>query len=302
MGLLSLFQSDDPEERVYEAHHLEADLKPGTSNLPGTLLDIRPYRDNDGIRAGANLLQTLHDVYIKEGENVSDAHSFEVWFDKGMFRFRMYARNDRAKERFERRVKNVYSNSEVSEMENAPALPELEEGYYVSGVELEEQRHTFLPIRHHEADGFPHGDPYSDILGEMATLDDSIVVLQVVFKPARQDWTDNGPDGRSVEDVANDLRSPEVESLTSLSAWNPLHELEEYEPTPEDRKAAKTVLNQKGEQGFHVDIRILTASKSEREAVERARGVGTLFSKVYSNNAEQRLVDQPITEIGRAHV
>ncbi|WP_436936490.1 hypothetical protein [Halovenus marina] len=285
---------DDNWPLDYNTYQLQSDTHPGSSELPGKLLKIRPYKENDGIDAGANLLQTLHDVYIEGGENKSDSHAFEIWFDRGKFKFRMYAANPRAESRFKRRVESVYTNSEVATLDNCDALPQMDEGYYISGATLDENRHTFVPIRHHEGDGFPHGDPYSDILGEMATLDDSMVVLQVIFKPARHDWTENGPNGQSVDEVANSLLEGEVESLRNISAWLPWHEIEEYGPSHKDKQAAKLVREQRGKQGFHIDIRVLAASPNRREAIERARGVSRLFTNVYSGEAKQRLVDHPM--------
>lgn len=280
-------------ENDYNAFQLPTAVNRNTSTLPGRLLEITPYKDNDGIDAGANLLQTLHDVHIEGGKNKSDSHAFEIWFDRGEFRFKLYAANPRAEERFKRRVQNVYTNSEVIALKDSPAVPKLKEGMYVAGSRLEERRHTFLPIRHHEGEGFPHNDPYSDILGEMSSLDDSVVVLQVVFKPARPDWTENGPDGRSVFDVAEELRETKVQSLKDPWAWNPLQELDEREPSKKDKKAAQLVEQQHGKQGFHINIRMFAASPSQLEAQERARGVAELFTKMYNHEVGQWFLSRP---------
>lgn len=299
MNIPSFMKSNKKKsEMEYDTLRLEKDFSPRSSDLKGKLLKIKPYKENEGIDAGANLLQTLHDVYIENGENKSDSHAFEVWFDKGRFKFRLYAGNPRAEERFKRRIDNVYNNSEVESLENCEALPELNEGYYVSGVWLDENRHTFIPIRNKENGGFLQDDPYSDILGEMSTLDDSVVVLQVVFKAARPDWTENGPDGRSVDEVANELREGHVESLWNWKAWLPGHEIETYDATEKEKRAANLVQAQRGKQAFHVDIRVLAASPIRREAIERARGVSRLFTNVYSADAQQRLITHPVEPDG----
>lgn len=296
--MLDIFRSSGTaEERHYRTFPATDTFDKSPEMLPGTLLEIKPFKQSEGkVERGANLLQTLHDVHLSEGENVSDSHAFEVWFDRGEFKFRLYASNPRAKDRFQRRVANTYTNAEVYELDDCQALPTIKEGEYVAGSRLDEKRHTFLPIRDHEGTGFPHGDPYSDILGEMLTLDDSVVVLQVIFKPARHDWTDSGPNGQSVEDIAAELRSGTVVGMKDPLVWAGIREMEERKPTERDKQAAKLVEAQRGKQGFHVNIRILAVSPEPREAMERARGVSGLFRKVYSTDVGQKFIDFPVSE------
>lgn len=174
------------------------------------------------------------------------------------------------------------------------AFPTIPHHYSVSGCRIKEHKHMFYPIRHHEGEGFPHGDPYGDILGAMLGSDDEIVVLQVVFKPARGDWTQNGPDGRSVDDVAADLREGEVTGFRDPLFWLGLREMEERPPSKKDKDAAREVESQRGKQGFHVNVRVMAATPDTKRTEERARGVGNMFANFYSTHAEQRLVPRPI--------
>ncbi|GAA0276364.1 hypothetical protein [Halobacterium noricense] len=292
MGLL--FDDNSREAKEYGTYPIQTRYDVPVESVPGQLLDIHPYRDNDGIEAGANLLQALHDVRIRDGRNASDAHAFEIWFDRGQFSFRLYAANDRASDRFQRRTTNTYTNSEVTPRTTGPAFPELRPTDHVAAATLAEERHTFLPIRHHNAEGFEHGDPYSDIMGEMLTLDDSLAVVQVVFKPAPKDWTENGPNGESVGDVATDLRNGEVAGFKDPLFWLGIRELEERDSSSKDKEAAKIVEQQRGEQGFHVNVRVLAASPQPREARERARGIASMFAKYYNATSEQGLDHHPV--------
>lgn len=286
----------DRVAKEYETVPIETPHRVPLSSIPGELLEITPYKHNDGIESGANLLQALHDVRIRDGHNTSDAHAFEIWFDRGEFHFRLYAANERASDRFKRRTTNTYTNSEVTPLEGPDTLafPELRPGDHLVGSFLDLERHTFLPIRHHNAEGFEHGDPYSDIMGEMLTLDDSVVVVQVVFKPAPKDWTSHGPEGESVDDVAAELRSGEVVGTSDWKFWLGLRELEERDKSSKDEEAAKVVEQQRGEQGFHVNARVLAASPEPREARERARGVASMFAKYYNATTEQGLDHHPV--------
>lgn len=281
--------SNDSDSATFGVDQTDSLLTVPIDDLDGELLEIIPHKDNDGIEDGVNLLQSLHDVRIEGGENVSQPHSFEVWYDRGEFHFFLEAATERARDRFQRRVSNVYPDAEVNPVEDGVGFPVIEPEMHRAGGWLKEQRHTFLPIKHHNAEGFETGDPYSDILGEMATLDNSLVVLQVIFKPAHPEWTHKGPDGAKVEDIAHDLRSSDVEDLTRLSAWNPLREIEEIPATKKDKQAAQIVEEQRGRQGFHANIRVLAASPDRYEAEERVRGTTSMFAKYYNSQTEQGL-------------
>ncbi|MCG1004929.1 MULTISPECIES: hypothetical protein [Halobacterium] len=103
-------------------------------------------------------------------------------------------------------------------------------------------------------------------MGEMLTLDDSLAVVQVIFKPAPKDWTENGPNGESVGDVATDLRSGSVTGFKDPLFWLGIRELEERDSSSKDKEAAKIVEQQRGEQGF------LTITKNSQEVASLAGG------------------------------
>ena len=63
MGLLS---NNSREAKEYDTYPIQTRYDVPVESVPGQLLDIHPYRDNDGIEAGANLLQALHDVRIRD--------------------------------------------------------------------------------------------------------------------------------------------------------------------------------------------------------------------------------------------
>jgi ribosomal protein L37AE/L43A len=288
---------DGEDTPVYDTDTVEKAMRKTVPNVDRELLEVIPHMENDGIIDGREMLKVLHSARIEGGVNVSDVHSFEVWFDRGEFRFLLSTPSERARDRFERRISNIYTDSEIDPIEKGEAFPTLDAGMHRSAVYLDERRHTFLPIRHEAGDGFESvSDPYADVLGEMAALDNSIVVLQIIFKPAPKEWTSNGPDGQSVEDVAQSLREGDVESLANPSAWMPFHELEEREPSKKDKEAAKIVENQRGQRGFHTNIRVMAASPQQEEALERTRGVAEMFAKYYNTGTEQGLQEHPINE------
>jgi hypothetical protein len=221
-------------------------------SAPGILLRIRPFKENQGIVDGAGLLQSVHDVTTNfRGKNTSDHHSFEVWYDEGKIKFYMHAATEAAADKFRRRVGNNYANSEVFPVEGGAAFPVIDPDEYVAGAWLEMEKLPYYPIRHHNSEGF-ETDPYGEITSEMLSLDESKVVTQVVFRPAKQSWTDGDRfKHNSVDDLAHALRQG-----TSVGWLNP-----RTRPASEkDKQAAKTIEQQRGQQAFHVNIRILAIS------------------------------------------
>lgn len=298
----NLLSNEDDTAAEYETYKHESRTEISVDALDGALLEIKPYVDNPGIEAAAKLLQSLHGVRIENNRNVSSAHSFEVWYDprtqaEPAFNLRLYAADDNSKDHFQRMIEGSYTNTEVNNLESGYAFPPISD-HYVAASQLSLMRHPFVPIRHYNGgEGFEHGDPYSDVLREMLTIEDSITVLQVMFKPAPGDWYLNGPEGRSIDEVAKQIEQPEIGSLKNPQTWfRYLHdgEIPEKEPSPKDTEAAKIVQDQRGKQAFQVNIRILAASPSPGEVRERAYGIGEIFSKFYNTPTEQGFQHHPI--------
>lgn len=294
MSFLPFWGGEETPDKQYTAVQAPHDIRVPASHLDGSLIEITPYKENDGIQAGASLLQSLHDIRTSNGKNISDAHSFEIWFDRGEFSFYMYASNDAARDRFLRRIGNDYRHSETQVRSDQPAFPVIDEGYYLSGCTVSETEHTFHPLRHREGEEYKFGDPYKDVMSEMLTLDDSIVVMQVVFKAARDDWTQNGPDGRSVDDLAEELKRKKITGMKDPKTWLGLADLKEKEPGKIEKKEADRVRDQREEEGFHTNIRVLAASPDPGEVEARARGVGSMFKKHFSTDYGQKLNHEPV--------
>jgi hypothetical protein len=253
---------------------------------PGILLRIRPFKENQGVVDGAGLLQSVHDVTTNfRGKNTSDHHSFEVWFDEGKIKFYMHAATEAAADKFRRRVGNNYANSEVFPVEGGSAFPVIKPDEYVAGAWLEMEKLPYYPIRHHNSEEW-ETDPYGEITSEMLSLDDSKVVTQVIFRPAKQSWTSGDRfKHNSVDDLAHALRQG-----TSVGWLNP-----RTRPASEkDKQAAKTIEQQRGQQAFHVNIRVVAISPEKNEAEARARGVAGMFRKYYNAITEQGLDDTPV--------
>ncbi|WP_433631023.1 hypothetical protein [Halomicrococcus sp. NG-SE-24] len=290
MGLLGDSSADFQAAQINEQHFQDA------SETPGTLLRITPYKQNEGIQSGARLLQAIHDVTTERKrlfstKNVSDHHSFELWFDEGRVKFFMHAATDDAADKYTTRVENAYDNSDVHEVDDGDGFPPVGADDYVAAAELDIERHHFYPIRHHDGEGFEH-DPYSEITSEMQSTEETRVVVQAVFRPEPKDWAeDDGSSmigsGVSVDDVAQSLRDDEVEG------W-----FDPYttEASKKDKDAAKIVEQQRGKYAFNTNLRIIAISPDEYEAESRCEGVAGMFTRYYNSKTEQGFEANPVGE------
>jgi len=268
----------DPQ---YDATQLLIDepLVQPPESAPGILLRIRPFKENQGVVDGAGPLQSVHDVTTNfRGEEHERPPLLRGLVRRGKVKFFMHAATEAAADKFRRRVGNNYANSEVFPVDGGAAFPVIDPDEYVAGAWLEMEKFPYYPIRHHNSDEWAT-DPYGEITSEMLSLDDSTVVTQVVFRPAKQSWTDGDRfKHNSVDDLAHALRQG-----TSVGWLDP----QTRPASQKDKQAAKTIEQQRGQQAFHVNIRVLAASTDKNEAEARARGVAGMFRKYYNAMTEQ---------------
>jgi len=274
----------DPQ---YDATQLPIDepLVQPPESAPGILLRIRPFKENQGVVDGAGLLQSVHDVTtnFRGRTRATTTPSRSGSTREGQI---LHARRDRGG----RRQVPPPRRQQLRQQRSVPrrrwsCLPVIDPDEYVAGAWLEMEKLPYYPIRHHNSDEWAT-DPYGEITSEMLSLDDSTVVTQVVFRPAKQSWTDGDRfKHNSVDDLAHALRQG-----TSVGWLDP----QTRPASQKDKQAAKTIEQQRGQQAFHVNIRVLAASTDKNEAEARARGVAGMFRKYYNAMTEQGLDDTPV--------
>lgn len=284
MGMLNRITTallgDSPKRWEYPATQIGARTQ-SVDEIDGELIRMKPYHENKGIVAGVTLLQALHDVRTSpiRRTNKSLPSSFELWFHEGKVKFYMTAPTSAKSEKFRRRINSAYPNANVFEVQSGQAFPSIDADDYVSGVDLDLERSYYFPIRTYNGEGFEH-DPYAEVTSEMLSSEETSVVVQVMFKAAKEGWS------RGTADIAEGLRQGEVKG------WiNP----RTRDPSTKDREAAKIVEEQRGKYGFHTNLRVLAASPAPEEAQARARGVAAMFVRYYNSATEQGLTASPIS-------
>jgi hypothetical protein len=276
----------------YEATQVDERVTQPADAVPGQLLQIVPFKDNEGITGGARLLRDIHEVQwggVRNRTNVSTPHAFELWFNEGSVSFYLHAGTESAAEKYITRIENSYSNSDVAAITDGIGFPAIDAGDYVVGCEIGLEKHHFYALRHFQEEGFDH-DPYSGIISEMLSTEETRVVVQVVMRPEPTDWADNDGggflrQGVSVNDIAESLREE-----TLVGVLNP----RTRKPSKKDREAATIIERQSEKYAFNVNLRVLALSPDPAEAKARCEGVAEMFEKQYNSKTGQGFEASPV--------
>lgn len=274
----------------YSARQIDEPSSQSADDVPGRLLQIVPYTENEALLAMSRVLRSIHDVRMEgllRRRNVSEHHSFELWFSEGKLQFFMHAADAAAAETLTSRVESSYPEADVFPVTGV-GFPSIQTGDYVAGAAIQLDKHHYYPVRQFRlGEGFDR-DPYAEITSEMLTTTDSHVVVQVVFRPEPTDWTDGGGllrSGSSVDDVADALKNGQV------TGWRDPHI---REPSQKDKQAAKIIEQQRGKPAYNVTLRVVAMSPDEGEATARCKGVAEMFERHYNATTEQGFDASPV--------
>ncbi|KOX92716.1 type IV secretory system conjugative DNA transfer family protein [Halorubrum tropicale] len=322
MSLLDTFRSTaDREETGYEPVVVDDELVEATRpETPREAIAVRPHKDNGGIEAMDEVLESLHTVetesprFSLDEANVSPAHAFEMRYaaeqpgGDRVASLQYLAGDDTLDGTLERQLQQQYPDSQIERRE--PTFLPAREGQYVAGATLALRRYTLYPIKNIDLDGF-FADPTGSILQEMVGVQDEAqtdadVVVQVVFRPEDRSWTSGVANGGGVADV--DADDPNVDGAPSLKdlaynlreptvKWHRKRitfEQVEHPPSKVDKEVAKLLEEQQGEKGWHLCLRVFAVSDDPDVAVQRASKTAGMFRNFYENNAEQTFIPQPL--------
>ncbi|MCD2204929.1 hypothetical protein [Halobacterium sp. KA-6] len=197
----------------------------------------------------------------------------------------MHAPTVAAADTLRRRLATNYPNTEIERVETGHGLPQIKPGEYVAGARVATNIGSYYPIRDHTNEGFDT-DPYGELTREMLGDEDTRVVTQVVFRPAKASWTSGSRlRSDSIDDIANSLRQG-----TSVGWLNP----RTRPPSAADKRAAKTLEHERDKLAYHTTIRVLAISPSKRDALARTRGVANIFETQYNGISKQGLEATPV--------
>jgi len=263
----------------------------------GDILQVRPYKNSEGIKRSEDLIAIFHDPSVQQSwlkdklDLTSDPHqyAFEIWFSDQKLRFNIKTPNPEESRESQKAIGTLYPNANVQQ--SSRHMPKIPDGSYVAAGEFRLKHDKYAPLRSFDGpDAFEKDkieedeqvgtalvDPYRSIGNELIGHNSEAILFQITFEPAPDDWTDGyGLFDPSSERAAEYLREGRfVDSL-----FNPRI----IDPTEKDLRTAEHISDLEGAQAFNCNIRYLVWAPDKRGAIKHVKGIENAFSTQYQNN------------------
>jgi hypothetical protein len=331
--------ADTGEVTSYSApDYAAAEITPETAAEVATpdgleqAISVRPHRDNGGISAMRDVLESLHTVETERSglirsstSNVSPAHSAEIRYtadetDERTLSLQYIPGSRSLTSTFEGQLQTRYDDSLFDRtdpnflpVESATGSADesntaSEESVYLSGATLALRKYTLFPIKNVSLPGF-RSDPMGSIMQEMVSSQDdgaadADVVVQIMFRPEDRSWRQgvSGGHGLTDDDDPNITGENSLQELsfnlnqptTKKERMTFTKERVEYPPSKVDKQIAKLLEEQQGDKGWHLCVRVFALSEDPEVAKSRAAKTAGMFENFYEANSEQTFVPQPI--------
>lgn len=296
-----------------------------TQSLDRPLLSVRPHKDNGGIRAMDEVLDSLPKATTQSKTsllrrrskrlNQSGAHAFEIRYarpiesrmgDERLLTLQ-YIPATGTTDSFQDQLHTYYPDSQIKRhnpetIPSAPLLPvddqdHPEKDRYVAATTLTLRRYDLFPIKNIELEGF-RTDPLAGVVSEMTdsgrdrTAADADMSIQIMFRPAHREWRQGVDDGPSIYTMSDQLTSNSFERK-----WRRFtKETVTIKPTTVDKKVAKLLEEQQGMRGWEIVIRILAISTDKEVARSRCLRTASMWDNYYESSSEQTFRAVPLSE------
>lgn len=273
----------------FEIVEVDEDIKQNILNdFPeeGKLLSVRPPGDKTTIHEMERLFTTLHTLKMESSflggvENNSDTCGLEIWYDKEQFEFVFYVPNKEQERHYRKQLVGHFDEIGIQKKVDNSFLP-IEEGDYIAGGRFHLNHHYFEPVNHND---FTHSDAYKPILSEMDSRDDTRAMMQILYKPARSNWTKTS--FNSVSEYAD--------TIEDGYKWGSKFGIPVKQGYSEKYKeVAKDIRDQEDSLAYHVNIRLMFVSSSDDSKLEQqARNVEHQIAREYRRQNGQTFDIQP---------
>lgn len=262
------------------------------------LLRVSPPEQSDGMDAAPELLSdTLH-MYETERsglfgtKNASPVCGMELWYSNQQSQFVFYTPNDSVEEHYRQQVSGYYSGCDIdgltaNEGKFIRAYNDKDEDEAIAVTRMQLNKHYFMPVSSPDGDENElYSDPYKRILNQIDTKDDTRAMIQVLFKPAPYDWTDNN--STNLETYAS-----QIQNKGGIKTRYFGMKIDEVEDTGIWENAAAEMRSRINQPAFFVNVRIAVIAKesagqsAEQKATARMNSLTNVFKNVYQTRAEQ---------------
>ncbi|TKX84820.1 hypothetical protein EXE43_16850, partial [Halorubrum sp. SS5] len=258
-------------------------------SYPGTLTRIRPDRNEDGLEYATELISSLHEEGVTQHPLKKKAgmgtrpkkYSFEVVFTNGELRFYVGLPDTVEEREFRQQLSGLYPTSEIKPGDNY--FTNVEPGHVASMARMEKKDYKYIPIRSFSQPGVLDHDPYRSLLSAIAGPDSHTAVVQFVFTPVSENWTDGLLPHEYSIDQAH-------ESLTFGRVNTGIFHTTVEDPSEQDRTAANAVQQVEDDPAFYVNIRFAVFGPRPKAVEGHIKSISRALDTQYHNgDAHQRL-------------
>lgn len=273
----------------------------------GTVITIVPYKRDGGFPKNRAFFKSVHSIQRDaDGGNETPPFAFELvyWKESRRIGFRYACSTTKQRRAIRRAAESCYHDADIEEQPE-PVL-DIEAGQSLAAGRLalraDGTDEHLMPINNYKLspDEFQI-NPYDSITSEMVGDtygSDASVVVQLTCKPAVSLSDESGENWHDGADrLAKDLSDPEH----GFRFWGGLadffyllvdedHDVEvekEGYQTSTDTTAADVVADQRGQLGYHVNVRILCIGDDDTTVRERLEHVCEKYRNFYNANHGQ---------------
>jgi hypothetical protein len=275
----------------------ETEIRSLTDDFNRELMKVRPYTDSDGIEHAENLISIFYNPsvewsWLRKKLGILEqpqTYSFEMWFSDGKLRFYISTPNGDVESEIRSQIGGLYPNARTEDANRL--LPVIPDNAYLAGGEFDLAETVYAPIRSFSGpDSFDIEndsvksrevgdaiDPYKSITSGLKGHDSEGVMVQIMFRPAPDEWTN----GRGLGQPSSELVARGLQQGLFVDSWiNPRIE----DPTEKQRKTGEYIGDVPGRQAFDIEIRYFVFDPDRENAIRHAKRIENEFTTQYNND------------------
>jgi hypothetical protein len=256
------------------------------------LLRVVPPKETESgswFETGIELNRSFHRLQEESRlfgtRNSSSTYGMEIWYENEAVQFYYSVPNQVEEDHFRRQISGRFYGVDIDKVLNRDEkFISVEEGEYVGATRLSLRRHFFEPIRHPRSEGDDmENDPYQTLLPEIDTKDGSRIMIQVLFRPAREKWT-----RLHFMDVNYYAKRLEEDGYTDTKLFGLSGQKVQSESAA--TAVAMRIRQQEKKPAFHVDIRVVVVADSQERVQHQLSTIATLYEQLYRTEIGQSFV------------
>jgi hypothetical protein len=257
-------------------------LTTAATQYDGQFQRVRPHKAEDGLAYASELIADFHSneasySVLGRALNIVEEpkkYVFEIYLKDGTVSFRWGLPDQVSRREFRQQMNGLYPNSAIKPVRER--YPDLDTSTYLAGCKLEKIWEKYRPIRTFSSDDPLESDPYRSILSQIMGSETERVMVQFVFTPVGEDWTEGELlHERSAERTYRGLNFGRV-------TGNAL-KVKLQEPSQKRKRAADRILEAEGSQAFYVNARVFVFGSRKQKVTNHIKSIANAYTSIYAN-------------------